>query len=123
MMFSGGRRKNDKDSGGAAIIIILVISVVAYFLSLMFKLALSRKREYMADAGAAQMTKNPRALASALRKISGNSDVKNVKSDDVKEMFIDNPPKQESMGLMGGLGNLFSTHPPIDKRIQVLEQI
>jgi len=123
MMFSGNR-KNDKDSGGgAAVIIVLVISIVAYFLSLMFKLALSRKREFMADAGAAQMTKNPMALASALRKISGNSDVKNVKSDDVKEMFIDNPPKQESMGLMGGLGNLFSTHPPIDKRIQVLEQI
>lgn len=120
-MFSN-RRKNDKDSGGAAILVILAISAVAYFLSLMFKLALSRNREYMADAGAAQMTKNPLALASALRKISGNHDVSNVKSDDIKEMFIENSPKEETMSLLGGLGNLFSTHPPIEKRITVLEQ-
>lgn len=117
----GNRRRNDKDSGGAAILVIMVVSVVAYFLSLMFKLALSRKREYMADSGAAQMTKNPMALASALRKISGNANIKEVKSDDLKEMFIENPPG-DAAGFMGGLGGLFSTHPPIDKRIAVLEQ-
>jgi len=120
-MGGAGRKRNDKDGGGAAILIIMVVSVVAYFLSLLFKLALSRKREYMADSGAAQMTKNPMALASALRKISGNANIKEVKSDDIKEMFIENPPS-DSVGFMGGLGGLFSTHPPIEKRIAVLEQ-
>ena len=118
----GNRKKNDKDGGGAAVLIILLVSVVAYFLSLLFKLALSRKREYMADSGAAQMTKKPLALAGALRKISGNSKISEVKSDDIKEMFIENGPDEGAMGFLGGLGGLFSTHPPIEKRIHVLEQ-
>lgn len=121
-MRGGSSKKNDKDSGGAAMLIILAVSVVAYILSLLFKLALSRKREYLADSGAAQMTKNPRALAGALRKISGNHTIDGVKSDDIKEMFIENSPEEGKMNFLGGLGGLFSTHPPIEKRIKVLEQ-
>ena len=121
-MFSNrSRRKDGKDGGAAFMLVILVVSLVAYLLSLIFKFALSRKREYMADAGAAQMTRNPLALASALRKISGNSVVSEVKSDDIKEMFIEYKP-DTSMGIFGGISSLFSTHPPIEKRIQVLEQ-
>jgi heat shock protein HtpX len=114
-------RKNGKDNGAALMIVILLVSLVAYFLGLLFKFALSRKREYMADAGAAQMTKNPLALASALRKISGNADLSEVKSEDIQEMFIENPPGS-SAGLLGDIGSFFSTHPPIEKRIQILEQ-
>ena len=76
----------------------------------------------MADAGAAEMTRNPLALANALRKISGNSKVDSVKSDDVKEMFIDNGPDDNSANFLGGIGGLFATHPPIKDRISVLEQ-
>jgi len=119
-MFSGRGRRDGKN-GGAAILIILVVAAVIYFLSLIFKFALSRKREYMADAGAAQMTRNPMALANALRKISGRHHV-DVKNDDVQEMFIENRPDDTAMGFLGGLGTLFSTHPPIDKRIKILEQ-
>ena len=61
----------------------------------------------------------PDAMANALRKISGNSDLE-TKSDDVKQMFIDNSPKK---GLLSALGGLFSTHPPIEKRIRFLEQM
>jgi heat shock protein HtpX len=118
MLYGSGRR-DKKDNKG--IIIALAIAAIAYFLSLIFKFGLSRKREYMADAGAADMTKNPRALASALRKISGNHEVKSVKSDDVKEMFIENRPNKSS-GFMGALEGLFATHPPIAKRIKVLEE-
>lgn len=115
------RRKDGKGSGGL-MIVILVVSIVAYLISLLFKFALSRKREYLADAGAAEMTKNPLALANALRKISGNSKVDSIKSDDIKEMFIDNSPDKTSTNLLGGIGNMFSTHPPINERITVLEQ-
>jgi heat shock protein HtpX len=114
-------RKDGKDNGAGIMMIILLVSIVAYVLGLLFKFALSRKREYLADAGAAQMTKNPLALASALRKISGNADVNEVKSEDIQEMFIENPPGSTA-GLLGNIGSLFSTHPPIEKRIELLEQ-
>lgn len=121
LLFGGSRRRNNKDGGGQLVIIALVIALVVYLLSILFRFALSRKREYMADAGAADMTRNPMALASALRKISGNSDV-DVKSDDVKQMFIDNGPKENKAGL-SGLSGLFATHPPIMKRVEFLEQM
>jgi len=118
----GSNRKKDDKGGAAIMIIIVVLAAVAYFLSILFKLALSRSREYMADSGAAEMTKNPDALASALEKISGNHHVDKVKSADVQQMFIENSPKDNKMNFSGGLGSLFSTHPPIDKRIKVLRQ-
>ncbi|MFN4910350.1 MAG: M48 family metallopeptidase [Flavobacteriales bacterium] len=117
----GNRRRDGKDNGAALMLVLLVISLVAYFLSLLFKFALSRKREYMADAGAAQMTRNPLALASALKKISGNAEIPSVKSEDIQELFIENPPGS-SAGFLGSIGSLFSTHPPIEERIRVLEQ-
>lgn len=121
LLFSGmsGRRRS-KDSG-KFIIIVLVVAIIAYLLSLVFRFALSRKREYMADAGAAEMTRKPQALASALRKISGNHKVETVKSDDVAEMFIEHRPDKSS-GFMSFISGLFATHPPIDKRIKILEQ-
>jgi heat shock protein HtpX len=119
MLYGGGRRR-DKN-GGKAILIAAIIAFVAYLLSMVFRFAISRNREYMADSGAAEMTKNPRALASALRKISGNHQVKSVKSPDVAEMFIENTPDKSS-GIMSALTGLFATHPPIQKRIQILEQ-
>ncbi|GAB5417331.1 MAG: M48 family metallopeptidase [Crocinitomicaceae bacterium] len=121
VLFGSGRRRNNKDGGGAAILIALVIALVVYVLSLLFRFALSRKREYMADAGAADMTRHPEALASALRKISGNSKV-DVRSDDVKQMFIDNGPAENEAGF-SGLSGMFATHPPIEKRIAFLENM
>lgn len=112
ILYGGGRRR-DKDSGNL-MIVVLIVSLIAYFFSLLFKFSLSRSREYMADSGAAEMTRKPWALASALRKISNNHQVEEVKNSEVKQMFIEN----RSNGLMG----LFTTHPPIDKRINFLEQ-
>lgn len=120
---SSSQKKDDGKGGTAVMILIVILAALAYFLSILFKLALSRRREYMADAGAAEMTKKPLALAGALEKISGNHHVDKVKSADVQQMFIENTPKEgTSSNLMGGLGSLFSTHPPIEKRIQVLKQ-
>lgn len=125
-MSSRSQRRDDKGSGGAAILIIMLIAFIAYLLSILFKLSLSRKREYLADSGAVEMTRKPWALASALRKISGNSHIESITNEDVKEMFIDNSPptdKKHTKNLMQSLGNMFSTHPPIEKRIQFLEQL
>ena len=120
VLYGSGRRKNSKVDG-RAMLIALAIAVVVYILSIMFKFALSRKREFMADAGAVELTKNPTAMASALRKISGNHDLA-TRSGDIKQLFIDNSsPKKK--GFMSSLSGLFATHPPIEKRIAFLEQM
>lgn len=121
LIYGGGRRRNkDSKVDGRVILIALIIAAAVYLLTILFKFALSRKREYLADAGAAEMTRHPEALASALRKISGNSNLQS-RSDDVKQMYIDNSPKEKEAGVFSGIRGLFSTHPPIEKRIQFLE--
>jgi heat shock protein HtpX len=117
----GGRGK--KDNGGAAVLIILVLGAIGLLLSTVFRFALSRKREYLADAAAAEMTRRPWALASALKKVSGDPWIEAVKRDDVAQMFIDHPTqKDKRTGLTGVFGKIFATHPPIEKRIEILEQ-
>ena len=112
--FSSSRRKDDKGGGALIMVVVIIVAAIVYFLSVLFKLALSRSREYMADAGAVEMTHNSLALASALRKISGHSTLEEVQNDEVKELFIDYKAE--------GFFALFATHPPIEKRIKVLEQ-
>ena len=97
------------------ILIALAVAALGILLSSLMRFAISRKREYMADAGAAEMTKKPYALASALRKISGNAYVDCVTDKAVAQLFIEN-------ALSGKKSNLFASHPPILKRIEVLEQ-
>ena len=111
-------------NGGGIIVVVLLLAVVAgigYFFGTLLRFAISRKREFLADAGAAEMTKNPEALASALRKISTDPNVESVKRDDVAQLFIEHPGKQ-AKGFLGKLGGLFATHPSIKDRIQILEQ-
>jgi heat shock protein HtpX len=117
----GSLGKGKKGGAGAAILIGLVLAIVGYLIASLFRFALSRKREYLADAGSAELTRNPLALASALRKISGDPTIEAVQRKDVAQMFIQNPQignKKLSMSV----SSLFATHPPIEKRIQILEQ-
>ena len=118
LLWGGGRDRKKVD--GRVMLVILIVSALAYLVTILFRFSLSRRREFMADAGAAQMTKRPDALASALRKISGNHSIDSVKSSDVKSMFIENGSKKK--GIAASLSGLFATHPPIDERIRVLEQ-
>jgi heat shock protein HtpX len=120
LVYGGHRGGDRKKSDGRVIAVILIVSALVYLLTIIFRFALSRKREYMADAAAAEMTKRPDALASALRKISGHSEVEEVTSSDVKGMFISNEPKANAFSAVAGL---FATHPPIQKRISFLEQV
>lgn len=116
----GGRRSRDNKGGGAIILIAIVVTAIAYLISLLLRFGISRKREYLADAGAAELTKKPWALASALRKISADPAIEAVESRDVAQLFIDNP--QPSSHKSASWDNMFATHPPVEKRIALLEQ-
>lgn len=122
VLWGGGSSRGRKKDDGKLMLVILLVSAVVYLLTILFRFALSRKREFMADAGAVEMTHRPDALASALRKISGHSTVDDIKSDDIKGMFIENNPKETESAAVG-ISGLFATHPPISKRIAFLEQI
>jgi heat shock protein HtpX len=113
---------NKKDSGAIIAVIMLIVGIVALigmFFATLMRFAISRKREYMADAGSSQITHNPWALASALKKISADPDVEAVKREDVAQLFIEHPLKSKK----SFLSSMFATHPPIEDRIRILEQM
>ena len=114
-------RKSENKGGTIIVLLAAVVAAIGYLLATLMRFAISRKREYLADAGSAEMTKNPRALASALRKISADPDIEAVTREDVAQLFIQHPGEQ-SAGFIGKLGGLFATHPPIEERIRILEQ-
>jgi heat shock protein HtpX len=121
LRFAGsGKKSKDSKGSGAIILIAIVITAVAYFISILLRFGISRRREYLADAGAAEITKKPYALANALRKISGDPLIEAVESRDVAQLFIDNP--KPSVHKSASWDNMFATHPPIEKRIELLEQ-
>lgn len=121
LRFSGRRSSNrDSKGSGAIILIAIVITAIAYLISLLLRFGISRKREYLADAGAADMTKRPEALASALRKLSEDPYIEAVESRDIAQLFIQNP--KPSAHKSASWDNMFATHPPIEKRIAILEQ-
>jgi len=107
----GGRGSGDRKGAGVVILIAVVLIAVAWMLSIVIRFALSRKREYLADAGSVELTKNPDAMISALRKIEGRGELPGATSA-VMEMCIDNPREEFS--------NIFDTHPPIDARVAAL---
>src|SRR4051812_14781654 len=112
--WSGGRSDDSdrgKGGGGIAIVIAIALIALAWFLSVVIRFALSRKREYLADAGSVELTKNPDAMISALRKIENRGDLEGATSG-VMEMCIDNP--------RSGFENLFDTHPAVDARVDAL---
>lgn len=121
----GGSRSRNKKDGGGAIVLVMVVAVVlaafGYFFTLLTRFAISRKREYMADAGGAELCGKPRALASALRKISGMPAAAPEGRDDIAQLFIIHPQALTG-GLSSWLSNMFSTHPSTESRIQYLEQ-
>ncbi len=107
-----------RDRGNAWLVVLAaaVVAGIGYVLALILRFAISRRREYLADAGSVELTKSPEALISALKKISENADVPHVPSE-VRQMFIENPLAES------GFFNLFATHPPIADRIRVLERL
>ncbi len=104
---------SDRGKGGAGIAIVIAIALIAlaWFLSVVIRFALSRRREFLADAGSVELTKNPDAMISALRKIENRGELEGATSA-VMEMCVDNPRE--------GFEDLFATHPAVDKRVDAL---
>src|SRR5262252_4783540 len=117
LLFQGGlsmrSRRSERGGGGAAAAIIIAVAliVVAWLLSIVIRFALSRKREFLADAGSVELTKNPDAMIVALRKIEGRGELPGATSA-VMEMCLDNPRQDFS--------NLFDTHPSIEARVHAI---
>ncbi|PIQ82691.1 MAG: protease HtpX [Candidatus Omnitrophica bacterium CG11_big_fil_rev_8_21_14_0_20_64_10] len=117
MIFGGGRGRNQ---AGAALhlILLLVISIIAPLAAMLVQMAISRSREYGADASGAELCGKPLALAAALRKIHAGAQQRPMEANPATaHLFIVNPLTG------GGLMSLFSTHPPLAKRIEILERM
>lgn len=112
LLYSRGGEKRDNKNAMPLILIGLAFAAVGFALALVIRMMLSRTREFVADAGAVELTKNPDAMISALRKVEGRSSLKGP--DEVQQLFLDNQP--DGVGLEG----LFASHPPIQKRIDAL---
>ncbi len=110
---TNNHRRSGGGNSGALIFFGFAIIAISYFFAMLIRFTLSRKREYMADAGAVELTKDPDAMIRALEKISGRAQLQDV-PDEIREMSLHNPKV--------GLAGAFATHPPIEKRIDAIVQ-
>jgi len=123
--WGGGRRRSkDRSSGGGnagqiLIVVALVLAIFSPIIAQLLRLAISRKREFLADANGALLTRYPPGLASALKKLSADREPLEAANKATAHMYIVNPLKN----IKGRMNKLFSTHPPIEKRIAELEKM
>jgi heat shock protein HtpX len=119
--WGGGRRSNDNENGNVGIIMLILgifAAILAPIAATMVQLAISRKREFLADADGALLTRYPEGLARALEKISSDPTPMKVKNDATASLFIDSPYKGKQK--TNWFVKLFLTHPPIEERIKAL---
>ncbi len=125
LWFGGGsrrRRSSNRDEGGARLILMIiaiVLAIVAPILAMVIQMSISRQREYLADAGSVELTRNPDALASALAKLSGDTEVLEVANRATAPLYIVHPIKK----MDGSAKSMFATHPPISERIARLKKL
>lgn len=121
--WGGGRRRSREKGGGNAaaifIVVALVLAILSPIIAQLLRLAISRKREFLADANGALLTRYPPGLASALKKLSEDREPLEAANKATAHLYIVNPLKN----IKGRVNKLFSTHPPIEKRIAELEKM
>jgi len=120
----GGGRKRDREKGGGSVGLIifgigLVLAILSPLVAQLIQLAISRRREFLADANGAMLTRYPAGLASALRKLASDPEPLEVANKATAHLYIVNPLKN----VKGRVNKLFSTHPPIEERIAALEKM
>lgn len=117
-----GRRSNNRGKGGGVLIIIgLILAILSPIIAKLMHLAISREREYLADASAALMTRYPEGLVKALQKISADHEPLEVANKATAHLYIENPLRNEKG--MKWLNKLFSTHPPMEERLRRLKMM
>lgn len=116
---SGSRDK--KSGAGLLIVLALVFAILSPIIAQFIQLAISRKREFLADAGSVSITRQPQGLISALQKISADHEPLEVANKATAHLYIVNPFKEKGFGTRGWFANLFNTHPPLDERIKALK--
>ncbi len=114
MMFYGNRRRNEEGSP-VGYVMMLLVAIFAPICASIAQMAVSRQREFLADASAVNITRYPEGMISALKKLESHSQPMKRQNSAAASMYINNPLRK------GFLSNLFSTHPPIEKRIERLE--
>lgn len=122
-IWGGRRRSRNVGGGGQAGMILMVVALVLAILSpliaQLIRLAISRKREFLADANGARLTRYPEGLASALEKIAADREPLEVANKATAHLYIENPLKEHA----GGMNRLFSTHPPVEERVAALRSM
>ena len=117
MWFGGGRERDDNRGGNPLVIIGIIFIILSPILATLLQLAISRKREYLADATGALITRYPEGLASALEKIASTNEPLSHASNATAHLYISNPFGAKAVK---GISALFMTHPPIEDRIRIL---
>ncbi len=116
---SGGRK--DNQLGALVIILGIIFAILSPFIATLIQLAISRRREFMADAGSVGVTRQPQGLISALLKISQDQEPLEVANKATAHLYIVNPFKEKGHGTVGWFASLFNTHPPIKERLKALQ--
>lgn len=119
----GGRRSrdNDNNSGGIILVIGIVLAILTPVFATLMQLALSRRREFLADATGANLTRYPEGLARALEKLTKDKEVLEAATNATAHLYITNPFKNKNYGAW--FANMFNTHPPIEERIKRLRSM
>ena len=123
LMWGGGRDSEDNRVGAVFLIIGIIGIVLAPIAAQMIQLAISRKREYLADVSGALLTRYPEGLASALEKISANSQPMIRANNATAHLFIADPFGGDKRSLKQKISGLFQTHPPVQDRIRILREM
>lgn len=121
---ASGRGGGDDNQLGAIIMIIgIIFAILSPIIATLIQLAISRRREFMADAGSVEITRQPQGLISALAKISADHEPLEAANKATAHLYIANPFKDKAGGTVGWFAGLFNTHPPIQERIATLQKM
>lgn len=119
----GGRSRDNDNAGNIFLILGIIFAILSPIIGTLIQLAISRRREFMADAGSVEITRQPSGLISALKKISSDPEPLEVANKATAHLFICSPFKPGSHGSIGRFSNLFNAHPPIADRIKALQSM
>lgn len=115
----GGHRDREKGAGGIFLLLGIILAILAPLIGILIQLAISRRREFLADAASALLTRYPDGLASALLKIAKDKEPLEVANKATAHLYIVNPLKGQAV--IGWFANLFNTHPPVEERVKTLQ--